>query len=196
MNGTKSITWFALAAVLFVGPAPALAAAETYNVDAVHSSIVFRVIHLGVGAFWGRFNDISGTFVFDDVEPANNAIDITVKTESVDTNNEGRDRHLKSPDFFDARQFPKITFKSKKVTKKDGNEYEAVGELTLHGVTRETTVRFERIGTGSDPRSGAQRTGFEAAFTIKRSDFDMNYMLNGLSDEVRVIVGVEGIQQK
>ena len=117
-----------------------------------------------------------------------------MKVESIDTHNAKRDQHLKSPDFFNAKQFPAITFKSKQVKKSSKDTYEVTGDLTIHGVTRPVTVKVTNTGSGKDPM-GANRIGFETIFTIKRSDFGMKFMLGPVSDEIRLIVSIEGIRQ-
>ncbi len=167
---------------------------ETYKVDAVHSTALFRIKHLGVSYFYGRFNKVSGSFTFDEVEAGNCAFDLTINTRSIDTNSNSRDKHLKSPDFFNVKQFPKITFKSKAVKSTGKNQYDVTGDLTLHGVTRPITVPVEHIGFGPGMR-GSYIRGFEATFTIQRSDFGMNFMLDKLSDEVKITVSLEGARK-
>jgi polyisoprenoid-binding protein YceI len=172
--------------------APAMAA-ESFKVDPVHSNVIFRIKHLDVSFFYARFKEITGTFNFD--EPTGIAIE--VKPESVDTKSEKLDTHLKSADFFNVKEFPTISFKStaiKPVADKEGT-YEVTGDLTLHGVTKPLTVTLEKSGMGADPWGG-QRCGFEVLFTIKRSDFGMNFMLDKLGDEVRLTVSVEGSKKQ
>jgi len=180
----------ALAAVFCFG-VPALPAAETHTIDTTHSTVLFKVKHLGTSNSYGRFNDIAGTIVDDDKDSSKGSIDITVKVESIDTGNEKRDQHLKSPDFFAAKQFPTITFKSKSVKALPDGGFEASGQLTLHGVTRDLKVKVEKTGTGKAMRGDGKLTGFEAKFTIKRSDFDMKFMIGGIGDEVELTVAVE-----
>jgi polyisoprenoid-binding protein YceI len=179
---------------LFALLAAPVLAADTYEVDPVHSTVVFKVAHLGVSNVHGRFNEVTGTVALDEAKPALSSIDIQIKVESIDTNSAKRDQHLKSPDFFNAKQFPVIAFKSKEVKKVGEKLYDAKGDLTLHGVTREVTIRFRRIGEGKDPWGG-YRSGGEATFTIKRSDFGMKFMLEGVGDEVQISVGLEGIRK-
>ena len=169
-------------------------AADTYNIDTGHSTAIFRIKHFGASWQYGRFNDITGTMVFDDADATKSSFDITVKTDSVDTNLDKRDEHLKGPDFFDAAKYPTMTFKSTKVAKGTGNTYKVTGNLTLHGVTKEVTVDVERPGTGQDPWGGT-RTGAEAVLTIKRSDYGISFMPDGLGDEVRLIISLEGIKK-
>ena len=108
----------------------AVHAADTFKIDPVESSVVFSVMYLGVTNFYGRFNDVTGTVVLDKADPSKSSVDLTIPVESVDTNNEKRDQHLKSPDFFNAKQFPVMTFKSKKV-EWSGDTYNVTGDFTL-----------------------------------------------------------------
>ncbi|MHC4547726.1 MAG: YceI family protein [Planctomycetota bacterium] len=181
-----------LAAIAYLQrPSTSSPQTESYAVDSVHSVVLFRIKHLNVSAFYGRFNGVKGAFAVN--EEGAGAVDITIDAESVDTANEQRDGHLKSPDFFNVKQFPEITFKSDRLTRIGDNRYEAKGTLTLHGVSKEITVRLERIGSAHAMK--AYRTGFEGAFTIKRSDFDMKWRLDLLGDEIKVIVAIEGMRQ-
>jgi polyisoprenoid-binding protein YceI len=165
--------------------------AESYTVDAVHSSVVYRVKHLGVSYAYGRFNKIEGTFAVDAADPTKSKLEFTIKTDSIDTGNQGRDGHLKGPDFFNARQFPNITFKSKSVAAAGKDTYEVTGDLTLHGVTKEVTLKIENTGSGPGARGG-KVAGLHSEFTIKRSDFGMSNMVGPVADEVTVLVSVEG----
>jgi polyisoprenoid-binding protein YceI len=174
--------------------APAALAADPFKVDPVHSTVIFRVKHFGVGYIYGRFDQVSGTFAFDDNNPADSSLAMEVKTDSVDTNNPGRDKHLKGPDFFNVKEFPTISFKSKEVKKIDDQNYEVTGDLTLLSTTNPVTIKVERVGTAKGQRGGL-RSGIEATFTIKRSDFGMKFMVGPVSDEVRVTVATEGVQQ-
>jgi len=174
------------------GPVANDEGSTTYSVDSVHSSVVFGVTHLGSSRFYGRFNNINGRFRFDPADPARTRVEVEIDADSVDTKVENRDKHLKSPDFFNVKQFPKITFKSKSLEKK-GDGWVLKGDLTLHGVTKEVAADFEWIGTGE--MRGTKRGGFEATFKINRSDHDMNFMVGPLGDEVKLIVSLEGSAQ-
>jgi polyisoprenoid-binding protein YceI len=179
---------------LLVAFSPIASAVETYEVDPEHSAITFRIKHLGIAYVYGRFNDMSGVLKIDDQIPANSSVQISAKTESVDTNVVKRDDHLRSPDFFDAKKFPTISFTSKSFKKVDEDTYEVAGALNLHGITRPLTISIEHTGSGKDPWGG-YRTGYETTFTIKRSDFGITTMLNGVGDEVRITVSIEGIRK-
>jgi polyisoprenoid-binding protein YceI len=179
--------------VVLLSLAGLTARADTFKIDPVHSSIVFSIKHLGVTDFYGRFNDVSGKVVFDKAEPSKSSVEVTIPVESIDTHNEKRDQHLKSPDFFNAKQFPTIVFKSKSV-EGTGDTYKATGDLTLHGVTKPMTLEIKR-GEDGKGMEGEIRGGGEARFTIKRSDFGMNFMQGGLGDQVTVLLSLEGVKQ-
>lgn len=180
---------------LFVTGSTLLAAAQTYGVDTVHSSVLFKAKRLDVVNVYGRFNGLQGTLTFDSENPANSTIELELKAEAVDTNNERRDNHLRSPDFFDATQFPFIRFKSSQIRRLSENRYEVTGDLSLHGLTRPIVAEVEHVGSASDPRRGTPLIGFETAFTIKRSDWGMNFMLDALSDEIELIIAIHGMGQ-
>jgi len=165
----------------------------TYGVDDVHSMALFRVQHLGAGQFWGMFNSLKGTATY---EPGKSlAMDVSIDTTSVDSGNTKLDEHLSSPDFFDVKEFPSMTFKSVSSEMKSANLWHVTGDLTIRGMTRSVTVPVEVTGV-SNTRMGA-RAGFEAVFNIKRSEYGVSYGVeNGsLGDDTRVIVAIEGIRQ-
>ena len=115
-----------------------------------------------------------------------------MKTENVDTANEKRDAHLKSPDFFDAKQFPLITFKSTSV-KADGDNFEVTGDLNLHGVTKQITVPLKKTGESDTGKMG-YRTGWQAEVDLKRSDFGMTGMQGAIGDDVHLIISFEAVK--
>ncbi len=162
--------------------------AETAVIDPVHSSVLFRIKHLNTSWTWGRFNDVQGGLALEGGVPRE--IDVTVSVDSVDTANAKRDEHLKGPDFFNAKQFPAITFQSTKVTQLDDTHYDVEGELTLHGVKENVRIRLEKTGSGRTPMTGPV-VGFAAKFKIKRSDFGMKTMVGPVGDEVLIIVALE-----
>ena len=168
-------------------------AADTFKVDSVHSFVMFSVQHLGIANTYGRFNDISGTVVFDKDNPSKSSVEVSVPIESLDTHNSIRDRSLKSPDFFNAKQFPTMTFKSTKV-EGSGDTLEVSGDLTIRGVTKPLTVDFKKGGEGKGV-FGEMRGGGETRFTIKRSDFGMNFQQGAVGDEVSIILSLEGVKK-
>ena len=172
-------------------PAAERSQTHTYEVDPVHSSVVFRINHLGVSYFYGRINGAFGSFDFDPDNPLASSFEIRIRTKNVDTNNPRRDGHLKTADFFNAKQFTDITFTSTGVAKKSGSTYRVTGDLTLHGVKKSITIDLDHVGCRTLPRRG-DLCGFETTFAIKRSDFGMTFMPEMLGDEVRIMIGLEG----
>lgn len=169
--------------------------AETpFAIDAVHSTVIFRIKHQGVAFNYGRFNKMSGSFHIDAANPANSALDITVDAASVDTANADRDKHLSGNDFFSVKEYPTITFKSSSFTKKSEGVYTVAGKLTFHGKTKDITVEVADTGKGPGMRGG-EVAGIESTFTIKRSEFGMDYLLKGLSDDVTLTVALEGTRK-
>lgn len=168
-------------------------AAGTYKVDRVHSSCQFRVEHLAASMFWGRFDDVNGTIAYTPGSSGSLEFDIRIPVASVHGGDEKLDNHLRGPDFFNAKEFPEMTFKSTKATPAGGKMWKVEGDLTLLGVTKPVTAMIEWIGF-SEPR-GKKLIGFEASFTITRSDFGMDYQVDqgGLGDEVSIIVGLEAV---
>ena len=180
-----------LAAALAIADVGARESADTFGVNTTNSSVVFRIKNRRVTFFYGRFNNLSGTYRIDSDEPSKSMFELKITVESLDTANAKRDAHLKGKDFFDAEAFPEILFKSTSVKKgKDADTYEVTGDMTLHGVTKSMTVELAHTGT-----QGAM-SGFETKFSIKRSDFGMDNFLPGIADEVQLFVSVEGASKQ
>lgn len=169
------------------------AQAQQYELDGAHTSIGFHISHLGLSNTYGRFNDFSGEFSIDPTDPAKSSFSLTIQVASVDTGNKKRDDHLKSPDFFNAKQFPTITFKSTSVKRVEGG-LEVTGDFTLHGVTKSLTVKLEGGKTAEFPK-GVMRTGYSGQVTLKRSDFGMDKMLEAVGDEVHIAISFEGTRK-
>jgi len=167
---------------------------ESYTVDPVHSTVLFGVKHMGCGRLWGRFNKVSGQFTLNSQNPSASLFQVSIDPASIDTNNKNRDSHLRETDFFDAGEFKKIEFKSQSVKKLDDQALQADGVLDLHGVAKLITVRIELMGSASDPRRG-RRTGIEATFTLKRSEFGMTFMPEMVGDDIRIIAALEGVSK-
>ena len=165
--------------------------AATYRIDPVHSSVHFRARHFGVSNVYGRFNDFAGTLAYDESDPSQWMVKLEVETESVDTGNERRDTHLRSTDFFNAKQFPTLTFESREVEKVGEGLFRVQGDLTILGTTRPVEAEVRLVGTGKHPRSNAPLVGFETEVTLARSDFGMEFMLGPVGDEIGVTVAVE-----
>lgn len=168
--------------------ASSLTMAADYKIDPAHSGVVFKVGHLGVSTTVGRFNEFEGNFEYAENGKSGSA-SLTIKADSIDTNHDARDKHLRSPDFLDVKQFPTLTFKS---TKFEGDTL--TGDLTIHGITKPVSFDVKKIGEGKDPWGG-YRAGFEATTVIQRSDFGVTYFIPGVTDKTEIEVYVEGIRQ-
>jgi polyisoprenoid-binding protein YceI len=180
--------------LLAAGPAAAHSAASgQYKIDPTHSYAFFTVTHLGVSRFTGRFDKLTGEVTADGTG-AGNKVAAEIDIASVDTGFAERDKHLKSPDFFAAAQYPKARFESTKVSFDAKGEGSLAGNLTLHGVTKPVTFKLQHVGAGQDPWGG-YRSGYVATTTLKRSDFGMSFMLDGLSDAVELTLNIETIKQ-
>lgn len=179
-------------ALVFVAPG-LVRGADTYAVDAVHSSAGFQASHLGLSWIQGRFKAISGSFTVDPNNPAATRFELTAQVNSIDTDNGKRDEHLKGPDFFNAKQFPTVSFRSTSAKPVQGG-YEVTGDLALHGATKPVSFMLKGGKTAEFPR-GVHRTGYTGEFTIKRSDFGMDKMLEAIGDEVHVMVSFEGTRK-
>ena len=170
--------------------------AGTYNVDASHTNASFTVKHMMISNVTGKFNDVAGTFEFDEKTKTLKSISGEIVTASINTANEERDGHLKSADLFDVAQFPKITFKSTKIEKN-----KVQGELTIKGITKVVSLDLETSGVITDPW-GKQRTGFSLNGKIKRNDYGISWnkaLETGgvaVSDDVKLNIDIEGILAK
>jgi polyisoprenoid-binding protein YceI len=180
----------ALTLVVVVAAAPARA--EEYVLDPAHAAVSFKISHLGLSWTHGRFNDVSGSFTLDP-NPASCSFSLTIKADSLDTANAKRDQHLKSPDFFNTKQFPTISFKSTSVRAvKDG--YAVTGDLTLHGVTKPVTFSLMGGRKAEFPK-GVQRTGFSTELVLKRSQFGIEKFAEAVGDDVHISISFEGTRK-
>lgn len=167
-----------------------------WTVDTVHSSAVFRIKHTGTSFFYGTFGKTTGTVALDPKAPASGKIAIEIVVDSIHTHDKGRDQHLLGPDFFDAKQYPVMKFTSDSIAAAGADAYEVKGTLQLHGKSQPLTVKVQKTGEGE--MRGQKRIGFETTFTIKRSDFGMEYGLaqQALGDEVQVTLSVPCVPPK
>jgi polyisoprenoid-binding protein YceI len=175
-------------------PAPGL-----YTVDAVHSSVGFIARHLVASKVRGNFSDFAGSFTVGDTAETS-SVEFTVQANSITTNNEMRDGHLKSADFLDLEKYPTLTFKSTSVTAK-GDDFVLVGDLTVHGVTKSVTFDLEYLGSGPSMAPGVSVAGFEARGDIDRRDFGINFegvLENGsliVSNKIALEISVEASKE-
>lgn len=153
---------------------PVTTGQTTWELDASHTSVEFSVKHMMISTVKGRFTGVQGTIVTDMADHTKGSVDVTIDVATVDTHDERRDGHLKSPDFFDAATFPTITFKSTRVVAQDATHLNVVGDLTIHGVTKQVELDTELNGEGTTPY-GVHVAGFSATTKISRKDFGLNW---------------------
>jgi polyisoprenoid-binding protein YceI len=186
---------FQCTVLALLGSTSTLVAGEKYKIESVFSSVLFKVRHMQTANAWGRFNEIAGLLDYDAADPTKSKLELTINPSSIDTNSEKRDEHLVGPDFFNAKEFDKITFKSTSIKKVGEKDYELTGDLTMLGVTKTVTAKGEFYGEGKSPK-GDKIVGAEATFKVKRTDFGMNYGVPNIGDEVTLIVSVEALEAK
>lgn len=198
----SKLSSFAAGAAAALLPLSVVAAPESFTIDPIHSFPHFTVGHAGMSQMYGRFDKSSGKMTVD-AAAKSGTVDITIETASVNTgdNERGsrarsRDEHLRSPDFFNSQEFPRMTFKGK-TSRWDGDSpAELAGELTLLGVTKPVTLKMDFWKCGPDPRTQGKRymCGANASGSIKRSDFGMKFAIPGVSDEIRLLIQMEAFR--
>lgn len=184
----------ALALALAVLAVPAARSADTFALDKAHAAVSFQVEHVGISYIHGRFNDFTGELVFDKADPSQSSLTLTIKADSIDTNQRDRDKHLKGTDFFNVEQFPTITFKSTSFKPLDKEGFEVTGDLTLHGVTKPITFKLNG-GKEVEFPPKTPRIGFWTDLKIKRSDFGMTKFIPAAGDTVYISVSAEGVKK-
>ena len=170
--------------------------ADDYEIDTkgAHAFIQFRVQHLGYSWLYGRFNEFSGNFSYDEAAPEKAAVEVIIKTASVDSNHAERDKHLRSDDFLDVKKFPEAKFTSTSYTPGKDGKGVLKGNLTLHGVTKAVEIEVEHIGAGTDPWGGYRR-GFQGSTKFAMADFGIVKDLGPKSKDVEMILSIEGIRK-
>lgn len=164
--------------------------ASDLKIDISHSSVNFTVDHMQIAKSYGRFNAFDGKINFDGANPTASSFELTIDMNSVDTNNERRDKHLRGTDFFSVKQFPEATFKSTKVEQKGDKVLHVTGDFTMAGKTKSLT--FEVTYTDQvDGRGGAKLRGFHITGNFNRSDFGVTYGIPNIGDEITVMVAIE-----
>jgi polyisoprenoid-binding protein YceI len=189
----KSLHGLILGSLLFT-TGSAVAADYAIDKQGQHAFVNFRIQHLGYSWLYGTFKDFDGSFTFNENNPSADKVNVTINTNSVDTNHAERDKHLRSAEFLNVSKFPQATFASTEV-KKAGEGLDITGNLTLNGVTKPVTLAAKLIGQGDDPWGG-KRAGFEAEGKIRLKDFNITTDLGPASQEVDLIISVEGVQKK
>ncbi len=174
--------------------APASAAPVAYKIDPAHLSVAFIVNHVGFSNVIGRFNTAAGDVTFDKDAVEKSAVNMSIDTASVDTNHAKRDEHLRSPDFFNAKEFPKMTFKSTKIEKTGANTGKLYGDMTMLGVTKPVVLDVTFNKDGVSPASKLETVGFSARGTVKRTDFGMKYGAPAIGDEIQLLIEAEAVK--
>ncbi len=197
MSRTKRLA----AALALIASLTQVAHAAQYTIDAAHSEVLFKVKHLGISTITGRFANLSGAFTFAADAGETPAATAIIDAASIDTNNEKRDAHLKSPDFFDVEKYPQLTFTTTEVSSLKEGRFTVAGDLTMHGVTKPVVLEAAWSGSVKDPW-GNERAAFTASTRINRKDFGLTYnqvMETGglvVGDEIQVILEIEGVRKK
>lgn len=179
-------------------PGPSFAA--TYKIDTDHTEITFKVKHLGISYVSGSFGEFQGTFEFDPNNVDASRTEAKIAAKSINTRNKKRDDHLRAPDFLDASKFPAITFVSKEIKNVNGSNFTVVGDLSIHGVTKEVELAVTFNGAVKDPW-GNEKAAFSASTEINRKHFGLtwNKLLETgafvVGEEVKISIEVEGTKQ-
>ena len=174
-------------------------AQEKWNFDPVHSIIGFSVRHLMISKVRGHFQKWNGELLIDESDVANSKVEVSIEAASIDTGEQQRDDHLRSPDFFDAANHAALTFQSAKVEKLSAEEYKVTGNLTIRGVSKQVVLATEYVGRSKDPWGGL-RMGFSAKTSIDRRDFGLtfNMPLDGggvlVGDRVEIEIEIEAVK--
>jgi polyisoprenoid-binding protein YceI len=168
-------------------------AANSYKIDPVHSSANFSVRHMLVSTVKGRFTEVQGVITYDDKNPANSSVKATIRTATINTDNERRDGHLKSPDFFDATKFPEMQFVSTKVEKR-GEQLVAIGNLTIKDVTRQVELPFSIV---SAEAGGKKRVGVDSSIKLDRFEYNVKWDPTGatVGKDVAVELNLEAVSE-
>ena len=190
MDIKKYVSSFTVAAILSVSP---FVQAANYVIDTKggHAAIAFKFKHLGLAWLSGEFKDFDGVFSYDEADPGASTVAVNIRVASIDSNHAERDKHMRSEKFLDTDSFPEASFVSKSVSANDDGEMVVVGDLTLHGVTKEVSIDARVVGMGDDPWGG-YRAGFEGSTTLNTLDFGMEFPP---TNTIHMELLLEGIRQ-
>lgn len=188
LSGLAGIT----AVVVALAAPPMAAAADTFAVNKPHTIVAFTVDRLGLTKMLGSFSKVDGEFTIDRDNPVASSASLTIDTTSIYTGFEARDKHLRSPDFFNVQEFPEMKFVSTKVERTGEKTAKVTGNLTLLGVTKPVTLDVVLNNIKTDARTKKDLAGFSAQGTLKRSDFGMKYLVGAISDDVTLMVELLG----
>ena len=194
MKLTKTIAPLSVAAMMAMTAGAAHAEAQAYTLDSSHSQIVFHYEHLGFSTTYGMFSGFEGEIMFDQEDPANSSVTVSMPATSMITGWEERFQHFMTGDFFGAEENEMITFTSTGIEVTGDTTANITGDLTMNGVTKEVVLEAELNQTGTHPMAGQEWAGFDATTTLKRSDFDMGMFVPAVSDEVEVMISIEAMK--
>ncbi|GAB3372146.1 YceI family protein [Azotobacter armeniacus] len=189
----KTLAALALGSAL-LGASQAMAADYVIDKEGQHAFVNFKISHLGYSWLYGSFKDFDGSFSFDAAKPETNKVQVNLKTASVDSNHAERDKHLRSADFLNVAKHPTATFESTSIKSTGQDTFDIAGNLTLNGVTKPVVIASRFIGEGKDPWGG-YRAGFEGSTRLKLKDFNIQKDLGPASQEVELILSMEGVRQ-
>ena len=171
--------------------ASAIAQVETWKIDPAHSAAQFSVRHLGISTVRGAFTKVSGSANYDTKDPSKTTLEATIDASSVDTRVEMRDKDLRSPNFFDVEKYPTITFKSKRVETAGAGKLKIIGDLTIHGTTKEVVLDVDGPSAPVKDPWGNSRMGASATTKISRKDFGVSADAGMVGDEIPITLDVE-----
>lgn len=193
MKNLKLITaaLFATSFLLGISSNAAFASVKEYKTESNHTSVLWVANHLGFSDVSGKFTDVAGKISFDEENPKNSSVSVTIQIDSLNTGLKKFDEHLKSADFFDAKKFSTAKFTSKKITVTGKNTAKIEGDLTLHGITKTVVLDTVLNKIAENPFSKTPTIGFSAKTKINRSDFDMKYALPHVADQIDLTIQVE-----
>lgn len=189
--GTASFMKTILFLIVLTCAASCAAELQTWQVDPAHSASQFSVRHMGISTVRGVFEKTAGTVVYDPGDPTKTQIDVTIDSSSVNTRVQMRDNDLRSPNFLDVAKYPAITFKSKRTEIEGPGKLRIVGDLTIHGVSKEVTLEVEGPSAVVNDPKGTSHMGAEATTKIDRKDFGVNGSPSMVGDEISIILDVE-----
>lgn len=195
---TRNFVYSVIALALFVGPA----AAAQFEIDSAHTSAEFSVRHLMISSVRGALGKVTGTVTLDESDISKSSVEASIDVKGLNTGDAKRDDHLRNPDFFDVAKYPTITFKSKKVTQAAADRFTVVGDLTMHGVTKEVSLDVEGSSKPINDPWGNVKLGGQARTKVNRQDFGMSFSAtldNGglvVGNDVDVTINVELTQKK
>ncbi|WPC04861.1 YceI family protein [Pseudomonas benzenivorans] len=177
-----------------LGGGQALAADYVIDTEGQHAFVNFKISHLGYSWLYGSFKEFEGGFSYDEKNPEASKVKVSLDTASVDTNHAERDKHIRSADFLNVDKHPTATFESTAVKSTGEGTADISGNLTLNGVTKPVVIAATFVGQGDDPWGG-YRAGFSGSTKLKLKDFDIAKDLGPASEEVELIISVEGVRQ-